>query len=123
MSSSDVVSPSVKPDGSAQDAQDAKNRRLYRRYAIAVPAELALGDTRFECAITDLSLGGAAIIPGHLAWADQEIRLHCEDFLFDDGMTGRVVRVTEEGAHIKFDLDDDMEGALTMFLVMSPATR
>ena len=99
------------------------DRRLFRRYPVAVPAELDVNGERQKCAITDLSLGGVAVIPGNPALAGQECHLHCDDFYFEQGMRGRVVHTTSEVVHISFDLDEDMEGALTMFLVMSPATR
>lgn len=101
----------------------AADRRLYRRYAIAIPAEMAIGDQKHVCAITDLSLGGVAVQPAFPDSKGEICRLHCEDFYFDEGMQGRVVNVNQTATHIEFQLDEDMEAALTMFLVMSPATR
>ena len=82
-----------------------------------------MGDEQFDCAITDLSLGGVAVIPGKPDWCGRECFLHCDDFFFEPGMRGKVVRATDEILHISFDLDENMESALTMFLVMNPATR
>lgn len=107
-----------------ETANPAKaDRRLYRRYAIAIPAKLEAGGQFHDCAMTDLSLGGVALEPALNCQRGDNCRLHCEDFYFDGGMAGIVVNINDHACHIEFKLDQDMEAALTMFLVMSPATR
>ena len=102
----------------------ASDRRLYRRYDMGLEATILVADgTCRPCAITDLSLGGAAVIPGDAVWIDHSVRLLWPDLCHEEGLEGRVVGTRGEHAHIAFELDDIMESALTMFLVMSPATR
>ena len=109
----------------SMDPQPAiSDRRLYRRYDIGIEAQLIFEDgSTHPCAITDLSLGGGAVEPGAPEWCDQNIRLVWPDLCFEGGLQGRLVHAQKERAHIAFDLDEQMESALTMFLVMSPATR
>lgn len=115
------INTNLKPRDEAFPAHE--DRRLYRRYLVAVPAQLEVGGKSYDCAITDLSLGGVAIEPSFPDAKGEVCHLHTEDFYFPSGMRGKVVNITDSASHISFDLDDDMEAALTMFLVMSPATR
>lgn len=100
-----------------------EDRRLYRRYVIGIPAQVEIDGVRHDCAITDLSLGGVAVEPTIKCERGASCKLLCDEFYYDDGMRGSVVNLNDTAAHISFALDQDMEAALTMFLVMSPATR
>ena len=121
----------IDPDSAAKETPTVDDmspvgtdRRLYRRYDIGLEATIYCeAGTSCACAITDLSLGGAAVVPGDASWEGQDIRLVWPDLGTAEGLAGRCVGTRADQAHISFNLDEAMESALTMFLVMSPATR
>ena len=102
----------------------SQDRRLFRRYEFGLDATMICEDgSRQACSITDLSLGGAALDAGRPEWAETNVRLLWPDLDCEGGLEALVVRSTADRAHLSFTLDDAQESALTMFLVMSPATR
>ena len=120
MDVTDESRPTTLPD----NQPPVEERRLFRRYEFGLKAALTDGHgCRHACAIMDLSLGGAALKPGNPDWKGTTIRLAWTDLGLNDGLTARVVHATDNVAHLAFELDEAQESALTMFLVMSPATR
>lgn len=92
-------------------------RRLFRRYGIDLEAKVRAGDRVIPCTIHDLSLGGAGLAPALPEFEGQGVRLLWEGLDLPDGLPATVVRTTAARTHLTFDLDEDSESALTMFLL------
>ncbi len=104
--------------GPPSSATSTRDRRLYRRYRIPLAAALECGEVRHHCAIHDISLGGAALAPGRSDWVGRRVRLHFEDLDHAPGLDAEVLAASGERMHLRFELDEAGEYALTMFLVL-----
>jgi hypothetical protein len=101
----------------AARAEPLRERRLFRRYDIDLEAKLRAGDRVIPCTIHDLSLGGAGLSPALGEFEGRAVRLLWKGLDLPDGLPATVVRTSAERTHLTFDLDEDAETALTMFLL------
>ncbi len=103
------------------DAQDdpIEDRRLYRRYAVTLPVRVVREGETLDAGLLDISLGGAAVLPGRPDWQGRRVRLECGCFGVPGGLAARVLRADAERMHLAFELDQETEDALTMFLMLS----
>lgn len=99
----------------ASDGQG--ERRQFCRYNLALPARLRAGEREVACTIQDLSLGGAGVVPALPEFAGQSVQLLWEGLGLPAGLRATVLRATGERTHLAFDLDEDAETALTLFLL------
>ncbi|HFD16022.1 MAG TPA: PilZ domain-containing protein [Rhodospirillales bacterium] len=109
-------SPHPPVDGVPEPGED---RRLYRRYAVTLPVRVVQGGESMEAGLLDISLGGAAVLPGRPDWQGRRVRLECGCFGVPEGLAARVLRADGERMHLAFELDQETEDALTMFLMLS----
>lgn len=103
-------------------AESLRERRLFRRYGLGLEGRLLAGDRAVDCVIHDLSLGGAGLSPALPELASQTLRLQWDGLAVPDGVRCRVVRTTDRHTHLMFELDEDAEDALTMFLLTRAPT-
>ncbi len=109
-------SPHPPADG---DGPATGDRRLYRRYPVTLPVRVVRDGEVLEAGLSDISLGGAAVRPGRPDWEGCAVRLECGCFGLPDGLAARVLRVGSGCMHLVFELDQETEDALTMFLMLS----
>ncbi len=102
----------------ASDAVAAEERRLYRRFPMAVAGTLHTAHGSFPIRLKDLSLGGAAVEPGRPELAGARVRLVVEGLDHPDGLEAKVVRATQSTLHLCFALDPAQEDALSLFLLL-----
>ncbi len=96
-----------------------RERRLYRRYPVTLPVRLVCRGETLEAGLEDISLGGAAVVPGRPDWKGRLVRLHSGCFGHAAGFAARVTGGGPERLHLAFELDPEAEDALTMFLMLS----
>ncbi len=101
------------------DGPPPEDRRLYRRYPVTLPVRVVRGAEVLEAGLRDISLGGAAVLPGRPDWEGRRVTLRCGCFGHPPGFAARVLRATPERMHLTFELDQEAEDALTMFLMLS----
>ncbi len=94
----------------------AAERRLFRRYETAIPADFVVDGTHHACVVRDLSLGGARLVPGRPGLAGARGRLRFDELWYPPGLPARVVQASEAALHLAFELDERAEEALTFFL-------
>ncbi len=111
-----MTSPDQSPAGSARPPRE---RRLYRRYPVTLPVRLVCRGETLEGGLEDISLGGAAFVPGRPEWKGCLVRLHSSCFGHAAGFPARVMGGGPERLHLAFELDQEAEDALTMFLMLS----
>jgi hypothetical protein len=77
------------------------NRRRYRRYAVAELAQVAAGASTFDCAVANVSTGGALLTPSlPLASGAAFTLTHPSSTI---SLTGRVVGSADDGTRVEFD--------------------
>lgn len=100
------------PDAEASEKQKAgasqRDRRVWRREKITLPAKLFVPSTEIEidCIVTDLSPGGAGIDAIILPAVGTKIVLYVEGF---DRFSGSIARIRKDGAGIKFDCSESKQ--------------
>jgi len=98
-------------------------RRLFRRYEMAVPGRIVADGLEFPCVVRDLSLGGARLAPGDPRLQGRRVVLHAEDLWHEPGLVARVVHADEQDIHLAFELDEAAEEALTFYLATVASLR
>ncbi len=104
---------------SAGPVSPPRERRLYRRYPVTLPVRLVCRGETLEAGLEDISLGGAAVVPGRPDWKGRRVQLHSGCFGHAAGFAARVMGGGPERLHLAFELDQEAEDALTMFLMLS----
>jgi hypothetical protein len=105
-----------------EDSKAQGERRLFRRFHVALKARLKIGEHEVPCTILDLSLGGAGLAPALPELVGQSVRLLWEELGLPAGLRATVLNAAGERTHLAFDLDEDGETALTMFLLTAAVT-
>lgn len=97
------------PDAEASEKQkiesSERDRRVWRREKITLPAKLFVPSTEIEidCIVTDLSPGGAGIDATIIPPVGTKIVLYVERF---DRFSGSIARISKDRAGIKFDCSE-----------------
>lgn len=107
-------------------APPAPDRRLYRRYAIGLGAQVMGPGWTLTGHVIDLSLGGACFVHADEAAAPvevaQEVDVRCAGIGRERALPAIVRRFASGRLYLAFILDAPAEDALTLFLMASPAT-
>ncbi len=98
-------------------------RRLFRRYEMAVPGRIVADGREFPCVVRDLSLGGARVAPGDPQLQGRRVVLHVDDLWHEPGLAARVLHADEQDLHLAFELDEAGEEALTFYLAAVASLR
>ncbi len=97
--------------------EDPRDRRRHRRYAADAPIVVEVGDRCYECRFTNVSDGGALLMPPLDAPIGTIVRLSHKDL--PATAEAEIVGVDERGTRLKFD--SEVAGAVitTWLIIMS----
>jgi methyl-accepting chemotaxis protein len=93
---------------------DSANARLSQRHALNVAASISIKGAKTGCVVQEISRGGAAVLDRAAAGergTDFEIDVPGLGIL-----QGAVMATTDNGVHVRFDLDDQQTTALDGFI-------
>ena len=100
-----------------------KERRLFRRFDMGLEVEIEIDGAAQPGKVFDLSFGGASLSPADEAWKGKSIKIRNPGFGPGIALQGDIVNVVQERCHIRFELDDTAEEALTFFMMTTDETR
>ena len=90
------------------------NRRASSRVTGSWPGNVAVNGRKLDCKVANMSLGGALLENLEDLETGESTTLFIDGF--SDGLQASVVKVTSQGTHVKFDLDEALRDKIRRFL-------